>query len=369
MMIESIVVLVLFAADPPSPTDLGYRQDDRIPQRFIYTDREKPRWNNQLPHIVAIEGSGQPAITFNKDATQIGIVISEPQAIVLDTADKTQQFADGTWAFVANDGKIHGTNRKPRAFFENHKGNYRIGGWHQLDDYVTWDFNATRWGRYNVELTYSLGGGVTDVELDFAGSKVTGQIKSTGTWYKYITAPIGTVYLDAAGKKTLTFRTPKRTGGASLNLKAVILRPAQEGAAWPIKPLDDGSLTLHAKDARVDGVTLRYEPDPKKNCLGFWSNPNDRAQWLVQAPAGEYDIEIHQDCGKDQGGSEVDVRVGGLSHRFIVEDTGHFQNFKPRIIGRVKLDDAGAHSLKIVPVTKAKGAIMDVRQIRLIPVK
>ncbi|HJN89167.1 MAG TPA: hypothetical protein QGG93_02455 [Verrucomicrobiota bacterium] len=53
---------------------------------------------------------------------------------------------------------------------------------------------------------------------------------------------------------------------------------------------------------------------------------------------------------------------------FSITDTRHFQNFIPRNVGTVKLDK-GEYRYWFRPVKKTGGAIMDVRQIRLIPVK
>jgi hypothetical protein len=84
---------------------------------------------------------------------------------------------------------------------------------------------------------------------------------------------------------------------------------------------------------------------------------------------GEFDVEVLQGCGKGHGGSEVAVTVGEQELTFVVEDTGHFQNFKPRVIGRVKIAERGNSTLAIVPIKKASVAVMDVRQVRLIPVE
>ena len=40
-----------------------------------------------------------------------------------------------------------------------------------------------------------------------------------------------------------------------------------------------GQVVLNSSDATVLGQNLRYKPNPKKLCLGFWSNTNDRALW------------------------------------------------------------------------------------------
>ena len=64
------------------------------------------------------------------------------------------------------------------------------------------------------------------------------------------------------------------------------------------------------------------------------------------------------------------VSAGGEATRlsFTVEDTGGFQEFRPRVIGRVELV-AGEHVLRIVPRRIAKAAACDIRQVRLVPVQ
>jgi len=135
----------------------------------------------------------------------------------------------------------------------------------------------------------------------------------------------------------------------------------------------DGTITLAAKFADVNGTQLRYEPLPHKNTLGFWVDANDYATWefTVEKP-GRFTVEVLQGCGNGQGGSTVEVNVTDRpkSHTLTmtVEDTGHFQNFKPREIGTIELKTPGPHTLQILPKTKAKAAVMDVRQVVLKPV-
>lgn len=132
----------------------------------------------------------------------------------------------------------------------------------------------------------------------------------------------------------------------------------------------DGTIILPARWAEVHGTTLRFEPLPHKNTLGYWVNPKEWASWefTVTTP-GKFTVEVLQGCGKGNGGSSVDVEVGETKLNFIVEDTGGFQNFKPREIGTVTLDKAGRFSLAVKPQKKTAAAVMDIRQIRLIPVK
>ena len=153
----------------------------------------------------------------------------------------------------------------------------------------------------------------------------------------------------------------------TVGLETPSARPAQAA---------DGTVTLHGRDATVVGTVLRYEPAEAKQTLGFWTRPTDAAAWTftVTRP-GAFNVEVLQGCGKGQGGSEMDVSFGPVSAggeatrlSFTVEDTGGFQEFRPRVIGRVELV-AGEHVLRIVPRRIAKAAACDIRQVRLVPVQ
>ncbi|MDA1017316.1 MAG: alpha/beta hydrolase fold domain-containing protein [Planctomycetota bacterium] len=130
-----------------------------------------------------------------------------------------------------------------------------------------------------------------------------------------------------------------------------------------------GSVTLAAHDAVTHGKLLRYEPQPHKNTVGYWANAEDWCEWTFYAErAGQFDLNILQGCGKGHGGSDVAVSVADQTVNFTVEDTGHFQNFKDRRIGRIELPTVGVYTLRIRAIKKAKVAVMDVRQIRLTPI-
>ncbi len=133
-------------------------------------------------------------------------------------------------------------------------------------------------------------------------------------------------------------------------------------------PAANRRIELPASSAVVHGTMLRYEPEPNKNCLGYWTKVEDWAEWTFDVPrAGRFALEVWQGCGKGHGGSEVMVEVFEQRFHFVVEDTGHFQNFTPRLLGCVELS-AGEHSLALKPQSKPAAAVMDVRRVRLIPV-
>lgn len=127
-----------------------------------------------------------------------------------------------------------------------------------------------------------------------------------------------------------------------------------------------GLIFLPAKLATTAGDNLRYEPQPHKNTVGYWSNVKATAEWkLSTSQKGSYEIDILQGCGTGHGGSTVDVQIGSQSRTFTVQETGHFQNFVWRTLGSVELPADETLTLKLVPQSKPGGAVMDVRAVRL----
>ncbi|MCA9014756.1 MAG: hypothetical protein KDA77_05420 [Planctomycetaceae bacterium] len=188
---------------------------------------------------------------------------------------------------------------------------------------------------------------------------------------------VDTIYLaNDAGKKPLTLKPGIEEWEIllpeSLPESAIVIVAFKEPPYIPVKPKvlqenPDQQIILDAKDAVVHGKLLRYEPQPHKNTVGYWANETDWCEWKfdLRTP-GVFDVYLLQGCGRGQGGSEVQVAVNGQKLNFTVEDTGHFQNFKERHLGQLKIDQTGVQTLEVKPVQKAKNAVMDVRQIRLV---
>ncbi len=130
----------------------------------------------------------------------------------------------------------------------------------------------------------------------------------------------------------------------------------------------DGSVTLPAKTADVHGVMVRFEPLPHKNTLGYWVRADDWVSWEFEiTKPGSFRVEILQGCGTGSGGSEVDFSIAGKSLPVVVEETGGFQKFVRREIGNVTIEQPGRHTLTVKPRTKPGVAVMDLREVRLVP--
>jgi hypothetical protein len=135
----------------------------------------------------------------------------------------------------------------------------------------------------------------------------------------------------------------------------------------PIAQFDDGSILLHAREVTIHGTTVRYEPQAKKNTIGYWTRKEDWVSWdfEVKTP-GRFEVVALQGCGKGSGGSKVEFAVAKQSLKMTVQDTGGFQNFVSRSIGTIDLA-AGVHTLSVKPLTKPGLAVMDLRQVTLKP--
>ena len=190
---------------------------------------------------------------------------------------------------------------------------------------------------------------------------------------------IGAVYLQGDAKKApvgfqpnlldWTLSRPKDAPASVVIVVEVQGTPKIAGQEPPLVEAGaDGVLMLSAHLGAARGKMLRYEPQPHKNTLGYWVDPADFCEWRFKIPKpGRYAVKLLQGCGKGQGGSTIQVKAAGQTLDYTVEDTGHFQNFVEREAGKIVIAEAGSFTLEIRPVKKAKAAVMDVREVRLVP--
>ena len=204
------------------------------------------------------------------------------------------------------------------------------------------------WHASGSLVVYGLTGGVAHASLlsDPAGAAL----------------PVATV-----GQGTV-ITVPKQAPDPLACVVVLKLRGEPETADLAARPAEDGRITLHARDAVVHGRTVRYEPQPHKNTIGYWSDPKDWVSWQfgVTRP-GKYRAEILQGCGKGSGGSKVDFAVGDQVLNVVVEDTGGFQNFIARDVGVYHFAKPGRYTLSVKPTHKPGVAVMDLREVTLIP--
>lgn len=127
-----------------------------------------------------------------------------------------------------------------------------------------------------------------------------------------------------------------------------------------------GIVYLNASKAAIYGKTLVLEPKYKN--LGFWQSADDLARWTFEIhEAGTYKLVLDYACEPDLGNAcqlEVDDKV--LSGQ--VKSTGSWDRYRDWQLGQLALP-AGKHTLVFRAAGPIKGALLDLRTIRVAPVR
>ena len=84
---------------------------------------------------------------------------------------------------------------------------------------------------------------------------------------------------------------------------------------------------------------------------------------------GAFEVEALVGCGAGSGGSTVEFEFPGQTLTLTVPVTGGFQNFRVQKLGRVTIDKAGRTRLEVHATKKPGAAVMDLREVKLVPVK
>jgi hypothetical protein len=148
---------------------------------------------------------------------------------------------------------------------------------------------------------------------------------------------------------------------------------------WSSRPSNANTIALSfdqrpelIDEATTTGEKLRYEPQPHKNTVGYWTIATDSVAWRFRAnKPGDYSVAILQGCGAGQGGSRGELSLLRADEcvaklEFTVSETGHFQDFIWNQTGSISIDEPGEYSLVIKPMEIKKVAMMDVRSVHLV---
>ena len=211
-----------------------------------------------------------------------------------------------------------------------------------------------------------------------AQPKVASELKKKlADWRTSVGAqmPVPNPAFDAAAHKALyiDFDSSSKKAGATATADGpawqtwrTAMNAAAKGNRPNVTPAK-GIISLHARAATVHAEKMKYEEQSYKNVLGFWVKPEDWAEWTFETTAeGTYTLDILQGCGKGSGGAEVEFAIGEQKLSTKIVETGHFQHMIRRDLGSVKLP-AGKHTLTVKPKTKPGAAVMDLREVRLVP--
>jgi putative membrane-bound dehydrogenase-like protein len=134
-----------------------------------------------------------------------------------------------------------------------------------------------------------------------------------------------------------------------------------------VKSSPDGTIHLKASDCEIYGGEITFETDFGN--LGMWHGAGDHAVWSLEVPAGgKYRVEMNYACDIAVAGNRYVLSIGGVELAGKVGATGHWSDYRNAKIGELELSP-GRYRLTFRSAGELRGALLDLREVRLVPVK
>ncbi|MDF1656637.1 MAG: hypothetical protein P1U58_03435 [Verrucomicrobiales bacterium] len=229
-----------------------------------------------------------------------------------------------------------------------------------------WNTKIERWGNYYVGLLYESSRPKLGVQLRVGDSILKGYAPRTNALMAKDPMILGKAYIPKPDEYSVSMLTGDQSNVPTFQVKGIHFSPAPENE--PHGQSIDGSIVLDAATATTYSEKMRYEPNEEKNCLGFWTEVEDWAEWTFDiTTTGKFQMSVFYGCGDGAGGSEVAIYLNDQTHEFTVSETGGFQEWKELDLGVVSLDSIGENKLAVIPKSKGEKAVMDVQKIVLTP--
>jgi len=163
--------------------------------------------------------------------------------------------------------------------------------------------------------------------------------------------------------------------GLTLSLPAAAPDPVSSTIVLQVKgPLDieragltqesDGSILLPAREARLHGSELQYETGEQRDNIGFWTNPDDWADWEFKVTRpGKFDVTAEVAALER---ASFEVSVGDSATRGEAAATGDYGRFRAVKLGTLHIASPGKVTLGVHPV-KDGWHPLNLKAIRLNP--
>lgn len=179
-------------------------------------------------------------------------------------------------------------------------------------------------------------------------------------------SPEGRDYGEFLGRIRKTHLPRLRAAGITIREPGPEDEPGA-GKPGPVKADKNGAFLLNGRNAILGSFGIQYyEP---YDTIGYWNHPNDTVKWkLTNVKPGTYRVVVSQ-AGPDAwkvNRYKVTLCKNELSANVV--PTGSMSKHSAHDIGKVHIKGPGDYELSVVPV-KLEQALMNLRSIRLIPVK
>ncbi len=146
--------------------------------------------------------------------------VRKPKTFAGNKPELVRPGADGTLHLTAKNCAIYGSSLVLEPQYSN------LGLWSHEDDEAVWSVEVTRPGKYAVWLEWACAPGAAGnaFVLQAPAHRLTGKVRSTGSWDTYRTAQVGEIELPA-GRQEIALRPGGPIKKSLIDLKAIKLIP------------------------------------------------------------------------------------------------------------------------------------------------
>jgi len=155
--------------------------------------------------------------------TVIAMDFSEELPETIRGSSTVEQNADGTIVLNAFAANLH-INDELAVLFEADEP--IIGDWYSVEDWVDWEFDVSRTGKYEVEMVYTTEvapGTIFDVAV--GNEKLRGKVGDVKGWNNYTKDKLGTIQIDETGVQELSVKPVEIPVEGVMRLMKIILTP------------------------------------------------------------------------------------------------------------------------------------------------
>jgi alpha-L-fucosidase len=127
----------------------------------------------------------------------------------------------------------------------------------------------------------------------------------------------------------------------------------------------DGTVILRADEARFHGEQIRFESGPDRNCIAFWTNPEDWVDWEIEiSKPGRFDVTAEVAALEGAG---LEVTIGNQKTTTNVGGTADYGKFRTARLGSLEIPSAGTNVILSLHAVRDNWHPLNVRAVRLRP--
>ena len=166
-----------------------------------------------------------------------------------------------------------------------------------------------------------------------------------------------------SGESGITIRVAPEAPDKIASVIMLDLDGKPEALQTRVRPGADGSIMLKAADAEISGSAALEEYDGVQS-IGFWTDAGTTVSWDVDAPAGEYNVELCYAADPSADGNQFKVVAGNQSNSGVLRSTGAWSRFTTVSLGKLTVSP-GTKTITVTP-SKVSGPVMNLRWVKLV---